>query len=317
MRTVLILMLIAGIGGFLAFHKYSERRYSDLRMQLEKAHEKNEELLKKIRLLEQKLQLESLDDAEIKRPVPVKTPAGDDRAAAQRENERKIAEKQKELDKLKAELELVSAKRSLPKIDVDVISRKMEIIKSKINQRHRDLAHISQLLKNHLFVCYDMCINSTDVTFERKMTRTCRSTVSGGIYFCDHYDMTKTDFCTRHLKHHRNWNFPNRYRDDHISKVNYLCRAHKNVWTAEMAAEYNSKYRNSRAVLANQVKYRNEISQLSRELGRLENERQAAVRKNAQIEKANQRNLKAAEEKRAALQKKIDVLEKELEELEK
>ena len=84
-----------------------------------------------------------------------------------------------------------------------------------------------------------------------------------------------------------------------------------------MAAEYNSKYRNSRAVLANQVKYRNEISQLSREFGSLENERQAAVRKNAQIEKANQRNLKAAEEKRAALQKKIDVLEKELEELEK
>ena len=60
MRTILALVIAVSILGFLAFHKYSNVRCAKLGVQIEAEREKNDELRKKITLLEQKMQLEAL-----------------------------------------------------------------------------------------------------------------------------------------------------------------------------------------------------------------------------------------------------------------
>ena len=323
MRIILILAIVASAGGFLVFHKYTEQRCAVLKVQLEKEKEKSEELQKKYAVLEQKLQLESLKLQEMlkkqEQEASLKKNAEEQalREQAARLKEEKLKEKTAQLEKLKAELEAVSAKPGSRKINTAILSRRISFVKNKINQRNSDLKKIAELVGNKRFACFDMCINGTDVKFTRKMTRTCKVTVSGGIYFCEHYDMTGSDFCTRHLKHHRNWNFPNRYRDDHESAVRYLCRAHKTVWDAETAAKFRSAHNNSRAILGNQIKYRNEVVALKRELFNLEREYKTALSRNNMIESANRRNSAAAESKRNGLQEKISALEAEIEELNK
>ncbi|MBQ4315307.1 MAG: hypothetical protein IJC21_07690 [Lentisphaeria bacterium] len=321
MRIILALVIIAGACGFFGFHKYSEKRYDALKIKFEKEREQSEELRKSITVLQQKLQLESMKLSEL-----LKKQEDDERnrrlaeerarkEADAKERAEKLALKQKELEDAKRELSNVRSSRNGKLIDVAAVSAKINAAKSKIREREGWLRKINELIGNNKFACFDMCINGTDVRFERKMTRTCRATVSGGMYFCEHYDMVGTDYCTRHLHHHKSWKFPNRYRDDHITPVRYLCRTHKVVWDSETANTYRNTHRNSRAILGNQMQYRREVTALRKEIHYLEGVLRNAAVHNRRVESNNRRNAEAVEQKRNEIESKIAQIEKEIAEL--
>ena len=56
MKTILALVIAVSLLGFLAFHKYSSVRCAKIKAQVEIEREKNDELRKKVRLMEQKMQ---------------------------------------------------------------------------------------------------------------------------------------------------------------------------------------------------------------------------------------------------------------------
>lgn len=326
MRTILALVIAVSILGFLAFHKYSNVRCAKLGVQIEAEREKNDELRKKITLLEQKMQLEALKMQELMKKLEAANM--EDKKDKELEEQKRLAEEKRKrqemiaakeaaLLKLRKELESMDGDTGVREVDASAIVKRMNAVKSKINSRNNDLQSIEKLIGNVRFTCFDMCINGTDVKFERKMTRTCHVTVSGGIYFCEHYDMTGSDFCVRHRRHHKNWKFPNRYRDDHDSAVRYLCRAHKTVWDKNTADSYMTTYRNSRAIISSRMRFRSEIASLRRELSRLEAEYAAVMKKNKNIEIINRKKTSSLEFRKAELNKKIEAFENEIGELKK
>lgn len=324
MKAILSLVIAVSLLGFIAFYKYSSTRCGKLQAQVEIEREKNDELQKKFRLLEQKMQLEEIrlqelitKIAEFEKKERMAKALNESRRLEEEKNKRQqlLADKEEELRKLKQQLDNISASPAARTINAAALAKRINAVKSKINHRTRELQKIDQLVGNIRFVCFDMCINGTDIKFERKMTRTCQTTVSGGIYFCEHYDMTGNDYCTHHNRHHKNWKFPNRYRDDHTTAVRYLCRAHKIVWDRNSADTYYATHRNSRAILGNRIKYRSEIKNLQNELSRRELEYASILKRNKNIESLNRRAADSVQNKKNELSGKIETLENEIAEL--
>ena len=316
MRTILVLLIIAGVCGFFGYHEYTTKRHKALIAQLDKEREKYDELNKSLQLLQQKLQLESMKVQELqKNQTAVQTPTDninttDETQSAERA--KLIAEKQQTLKKLQLELKRVTAAGKVNLINTEDIENRINNIKKEIQEKEALLKKVSSLIGNKNFVCFDMCINGTDVKFERKMTRTCKATVSGGIYFCEHYDMYGSDYCKRHLHNHNSWKFPNRYRDDHISDVRYHCRTHNIIWDRETANTFFANHRHSRAILGNRLKYTNEINYLRRSLYALERSYNIAIAKNKAARKEYERNAAHAENKRNEIEKQISSIESEI-----
>ena len=318
MRIILVLIIIAGACGFFGFHKYTEKRQRILVNQLERERERYEELNKNLMILQQKLLLESMKNSELGPKLIQETPKADDSARkSQEEQERQkrlqlIAAKEKMLQDLKEKLLKTASVPGAALIDTSAIEQKISNTKSKINAREVLIKKAAALVGDKKFACFDSCINGTDIKFERKMTRTCRSVVSGGMYFCEHYDMLGTDYCTRHLHYHRNWKFPNRYRDDHRTDVRYWCRTHNVVWDKQAKSVFLTNHQHSRAILGNRMKYIQEVNSLKKNLLYFERVYNVAMAKNKSIKMNNERNTETVENQKKLLEKQIFSIEQEI-----
>lgn len=318
MRIILVLMLIAGACGFFGFHKYTEKRHNNLLMQLEREREKYDELNKNFVLLQQKLLLETMKNSEP--AVKPKENQENDLLAAEKfrleqEKQRRlrlISAKEDELEKLKTQLRQIPRSKQLVLYNTENIAKQISETKQKIAFRENMLRKVAALINDNKFACFDACIRGTDIKFERKMTRTCKSVVSGGIYFCEHYDMTGSDYCTRHLRTHRGWDFPNRYRDDHITAVRYLCQTHKVVWDSSSKNTYMVNHRHSRVILGNRTKYMQELRSLRKNLTIFEGNYHNAISKNNVMKQKNKRSAEQYENQRQSLVQQISALEQQI-----
>jgi DNA repair exonuclease SbcCD ATPase subunit len=331
MRVILVLVIAASLLGFFGLHKYHTKHYAEIIRRIDKEREKNEELQRQIDFLQKKLELETMKN-ENERQRKLKEQQDAERAARQAaENARKAASekqrseaieaKQKEIAELKERMSQLRAPGAKRVLSTAGITAKIGALQRRINFLNTQISQANRLRSDIRYACFSLCINGTDVKFTRKMTRVCRVTVSGGMYFCDHYEMRQlngqagSDYCTRHRVYHERHKFPNRYRDDHLSQVHYWCRQHKLVWNEQLKAQYTANFSGSGSVIGNAHRFIVERDRCRKELFQYQRDLDRINAHNKRASDANSHSQAAVDSKRQELQSQIDRLENEIKEL--